>query len=524
VPEEPIRIDVEMTEEDAERGLRDLERQSKKAFRQFERDTRRGEKAGKRFGSMIGGIKGKLAALAAGVSLVAIGKKSISAFIEQERAVMRVQAALKLQGITSRATRKDLEEYASSLQRVTIHGDEAALAGIAVALNMGATAEQAKELVAVSADLADAMGRDLNESIRQVTKTLGGYAGELGEIIPELKQLSPDQLRAGGAARILRERFGGSAQAIAQTEGGRLQQTMNTLGDNFEKLGARILPAFNWALEKVVNFIDKYFPGPEERPITLAEELAAKRQGEFASLLAQRRALNQRLTGFGLQGLGEPTMRGIMANWSYNPMDVWWKSFSQERFHKAVMGDIQGSFIEGDLNQLQALRQAMKRMEAVPTIGQAGRGVIDAIGAPSREMFYSHQRSGIQAGHAAYVARLGLTEGNDPGDVLRARADRERDAALRRVNLAELAETEPQLLQFTDDLGMGVQTSVEEALRTAFTGGSVQEILDSFSQALAGAVTSALAEALASKLIAESGLLKGTEDVALAIGSSTGAN
>ena len=232
-----VVVDISFTADpkDAAKVIKDIEKLGKKG----------GEKSGKNFakGFSKESKKGfddleRLALKAIGVlGTLFAGKEIIAASIRQQDAVNNLNASLAQIGEFSAATSKDLQAFASQLQSVSTFGDEAILENIAFAQSLGATAEQSKVVAAASADLAAALGIDLQSATRNVAKTLGGYAGELGEVIPELKSLTTEQLQAGEGVKLLADQFAGRAAAQTRTFGGALSQLKNSFGDLLENIG-----------------------------------------------------------------------------------------------------------------------------------------------------------------------------------------------------------------------------------------------------------------------------------------------
>ena len=148
-----------------------------------------------------------------------------------------MNTALQLSGDFSDKATKDLQAYASELQNATRFGDELVLNQLALAKSFGATNEQAKQITSAAADLAASFGIDLESATRNVAKTLGGYAGELGEVIPELKNLTQEQLRAGAGIDVLAAKFAGAASKDVLTFSGQIDQLSNVVGDLFEQIG-----------------------------------------------------------------------------------------------------------------------------------------------------------------------------------------------------------------------------------------------------------------------------------------------
>ena len=299
-----IEIDLDL-------NTRDIKNVSKK----IERDLgKAGDKASESFGgSFAGGLRKSLSslsgvAIAAGASLTAIfaGREIIDAAIRQEDAIRRVETSLKRIGEFSQETSQDLQNFASELQSTTRIGDEAALEQLAFAQGLGATAQQSKLVVAAAADLAAALDIDLNTATRNVGRTLGGFAGELGEVIPELKNLTQEQLRAGDGVTLLARKFSGFAANEAQGFGASLDQLSNSFGDFLEALGGLVVGSDKaegalGALGVALDFYTNKLKAANQEPLTLdqLEESISKTE---VSIQRLQNRLNQQSNLGGVGG------------------------------------------------------------------------------------------------------------------------------------------------------------------------------------------------------------------------------
>jgi hypothetical protein len=164
---------------------------------------------------------------------------SLSTVIElagiQEQAEKQLETAL---GKTSQA----LLAQASALQRVTIFGDESTIQQQAFLASLGFTEERIMSIIPVAMDLATATGMTLESAVRNTAKTFSGLAGELGELVPQLRDLTAEEMKAGDAVKVMAELFGGQATANANTMAGALQQAENNIGDLGEAIGERLSP------------------------------------------------------------------------------------------------------------------------------------------------------------------------------------------------------------------------------------------------------------------------------------------
>lgn len=199
-------------------------------------------------GNIVANVAGKAISF-----LVSSLGEVVDAAQRQEDAINSLNAALRQSGDFSEAASQDLQDYASELQKITTFGDEAIIEQLAFAKSMGATTEQAKKIVAAATDMSAALNMDFNAAVRNITKTLGGLKGELGESISELGLLTKEQLQAGAAIDLIAGKFAGQAQAATATYSGRVKQLSNSWGDLLENVGMFVTknPAVLSAIDSV---------------------------------------------------------------------------------------------------------------------------------------------------------------------------------------------------------------------------------------------------------------------------------
>ena len=154
---------------------------------------------------------------------------------EQEQAEKKLEVAL---GKTSTA----LLDQASALQKVSTHGDEAIIAQQAFLASLKFSEDQIKTIIPVAIDLAAATGISLESAVRNTSKTFSGLAGELGELVPQLRDLTQEEMRAGEAVKVLGELFEGQAAEQADTMAFALNQAEMASGDLAEAIGEKLSP------------------------------------------------------------------------------------------------------------------------------------------------------------------------------------------------------------------------------------------------------------------------------------------
>lgn len=195
------------------------------------------------FGKLNLSIQGlATAAIAAGAAiatyLVGQGLRAgISAAIEQEDALNRMNQALNNAGRLSVDSSADFVKFASEIQNTTKVADDAAMSFLALATAFTKNNEQTKQVTQAAIDMSAALGVSVDTAIRQLGGSLNGVAGRLGVLVPEIRGLTEEQLKAGRALEIISQKFGGSAAAAANTFSGRLTQMKNAFGDVLEEIG-----------------------------------------------------------------------------------------------------------------------------------------------------------------------------------------------------------------------------------------------------------------------------------------------
>ena len=168
----------------------------------------------------------------------------------QEQAEKKLSTAL---GRTSR----ELLNQASALQKVSVFGDEAIIGQQAFLASLKFSEDQIKSIIPVALDLSAATGISLESAVRNTAKTFSGLAGELGELIPQLRDLTAEEMKAGEAVQIMADLFGGQAKSEAETMAGALKQAENSAGDLAEAIGERLAPLTRVLAENFTDVVEQ---------------------------------------------------------------------------------------------------------------------------------------------------------------------------------------------------------------------------------------------------------------------------
>lgn len=216
-----------------------------------------------RITSAVFSIRG--AAVAAGAALIgAIGGRAvIRAANTLEDSMSSLANAMARNGEFSREAFRDMRNFANELQATSRFGADAVMKQLGFAQSLGLTADQARGATKAAADLAAATGRDLGAAVQALTLAQQGNGAQLGRLIPEVRNLTKEQLLAGKATEIVARQFAGAAKAATETYAGATAQLANTFSDFQAAVGAVITR--NPLIIKAVQAMTRGFAFLEEK-------------------------------------------------------------------------------------------------------------------------------------------------------------------------------------------------------------------------------------------------------------------
>ncbi len=148
-----------------------------------------------------------------------------------------------------------LKVFADELQGITGISNTATL-GIAQTLTvLGVQQDQLEDATVAVVNYAEAMGRDANMAALQFGRTLSGLIGELGEALPAVRDLTQEQLKAGGAFKVAGELFAGTAEQVAKTTVGLRRSLASAFGDFQRAIGDAINPVLDAITKGLTNAV-----------------------------------------------------------------------------------------------------------------------------------------------------------------------------------------------------------------------------------------------------------------------------
>ena len=222
-----IIIDTEINQKGADKDLDKFDKRLKDSEKTGKKATASLAKTGVAIGSVA--VAAKAAA--------AVIKDLTEAYKIQEKAETQLETAAKNNPLLSTASVNALKDYASELQGITVYGDEALIPFMAQLASAGRSQQEIMDIMSAAVNVAASGTMDLGSAVKGLGASYSGMAGPMGRYIPQLKDLTPEQLKNGEAVRVVAEAYKGIAAETAAATGTQ-EQLNNAIGDLKEEFGA----------------------------------------------------------------------------------------------------------------------------------------------------------------------------------------------------------------------------------------------------------------------------------------------
>lgn len=251
------KIKIEADTKQATKGLKDVGKSV--------------DSLGQKFVKFGVGLLGVVAALRVITGAVT---SSIRAFIVQEDAVNKLDAALASLGAEGKVVSKNLQDLASEMQKVTKFGDELTISALAQLAAFTKNEEEIQVLIKASADLAQGQGISLASAASLVGRSFATSTNALTRQGVELDAVAGSTERLFQISEEIAKLYGGQALAATLTLSGAFERLQNAVGDSAENFGeafveatklersmrvlAIVIENLNSAEEKQVGFLGRF--------------------------------------------------------------------------------------------------------------------------------------------------------------------------------------------------------------------------------------------------------------------------
>lgn len=182
--------------------------------------------------------------------------QGIHAAQEQENAINRLNSALLSAGQFTPQASKELQEFATQLQRTTKFADETTLEVASLIESLaGLDSKGLQRATKAAIDLASALKKDVSEAALIVAKAAEGNVIALGKLGIQIKKGTSDSQTFANALDELEKRFGGRAVSDLNTFSGSIAAIANNFNDLQESAGNAVIK--NGAILAVLKEVNK---------------------------------------------------------------------------------------------------------------------------------------------------------------------------------------------------------------------------------------------------------------------------
>lgn len=205
-------------------------------------------------------------------------------FGEGERRLNTLKIALNNNAISVQNATSLIEKMArqSLASKDDIEGLVAELA------SLGKSDKDIEAITTAAVNLSNVTGKDLNSAFTLINATYAGTTGRLTQLLPEIGNLTKEQLAAGEATKLINEKFSALSSQLASSDiPQKLKSIADGWGDLKESIGAQVAPLFNPLLDGINSIITAWN--------SASRAAEAHRQLLSASGWTQKIALNQEI-------------------------------------------------------------------------------------------------------------------------------------------------------------------------------------------------------------------------------------
>ncbi len=188
--------------------------------------------------------------LLAGTGVAALAVRNA---MQQEKANMQLDAALKTSGASLDRWSKRLQAFASEMQNATNNADDQVQSLMALGLNFGIQADQIESATRAAIGLSTALNMDLESAMKYTALAMNGEFTMLNRYIPALRATEDGTEKLAIMTRVANAGFT-QAMAATTTLSGQMARIKNDFGDASEKLGFALIPILKKAAQQFVAF------------------------------------------------------------------------------------------------------------------------------------------------------------------------------------------------------------------------------------------------------------------------------
>lgn len=171
-------------------------------------------------------------------------KATVGAYMDAEDSLLRMAAAMRMSGSTSDKALESMVKFAQTMGTLTRFEDDAVLGLMSMGKAAGYTDETVKAMTLAAANLSAVTKKDLATSFDALMMSLNGQTRGIKMLLPELKNMSDEAIRGGGAINLINEKLKDAA-VNEQSLSASSEKLANSFGNMMEAVGKVIVEAID---------------------------------------------------------------------------------------------------------------------------------------------------------------------------------------------------------------------------------------------------------------------------------------
>lgn len=212
------------------------------------------QKSTQTFNSVLGRLETTLLGIFGAAGVMSMVRSSVKNWAEQETALVKLDFAINQFAKGNQNLKKEIIDLSTEMQSMIGIGDEQVQNLAMLGLSYGIQADKILEATEASIYLSKVTGTDVDTIMRGFAQTMEGTVGILGRYIPEVRNLSEEQLKSGEAIDLIVEKFEGLDETLSRTTESSLARMKASIGDLGEIMGEKLAPIVKRVSDFVVDF------------------------------------------------------------------------------------------------------------------------------------------------------------------------------------------------------------------------------------------------------------------------------
>lgn len=179
---------------------------------------------------------------------------------------------------------------------------------VAELASLGKSDSEIERVSEAAIALSNVTGKSIKEAFTQLNSTISGSTEELGKLIPEIRQLTKEELKSGDAIDLVFRKFGGISDGMSGGWKQAMTNYQNSVGNLHEAFGKIIALNFQPMLTGLQKIIDKWVTATEKRAAYLETEGKVK-SGQATTTDEQVNYYEEKIKNLNKQLAGLETIR-----------------------------------------------------------------------------------------------------------------------------------------------------------------------------------------------------------------------